>query len=93
MYVERILEEMLFDYVMKRMTEEEQKQISSSWDILKHLEGNPDDEEDIQYRVYRLLKDRVNWDRLLHQIRDALPESEKEEDTDDDDEEDNEDKD
>ena len=92
MYVERILEEMLFDYVMKRMTEEEQKEINSSWDILKHLEGNPDDDEDIQYRVYRLLKDRVNWDRLLHQIRDALPESEDEPESSSD-EEDNEDKD
>ena len=93
MFVERILEELLFDYVMKKMTEEEQKEINSSWDIFKHLEKNPDDEEDIQYRVYRLLRDRINWDRLLYHIREALPESEAEPESSSDEDEDNEDKD
>ena len=92
-YVETVLEELLYDYVMKRMTQEEQRQISSSWDILKHLEQNPDEEEDIQYRIFRLVQDKVNWSRLIHQIEATLEEEAIPESDDSESEEDNEDND
>lgn len=92
-YVETVLEELLYDYVMKRMTQEEQRQISSSWDILKHLEQNPDEEEDIQYRIFRLVQDKVNWSRLIHQIETTLEEEAIPESDDSESEEDNEDND
>ena len=87
--LDRVLEDLLLDYITCRLTEEEQRNLHSRSAIEGHLCIDEDAVEDIQNRIYELLMDDVNWNALIRRIHERLPEEDEEEDNESTEDEDN----
>lgn len=70
------LQDLLYDFVKARMSEEAQRMISSSAQILNTLDE--ESENEIKDELYRLLLQDVCWSQLVNRIHSTLPDLEDE---------------
>ena len=68
--------DLIYEFIKNRMTEEEQRRISSSVQVLQKLGDDEDSENEIKDELYRVLLNEVNWSNLIQRIHYELPEEE-----------------
>jgi len=75
--MESTIADVLYDYAMNRLTEEQIKRIYSANDILQTIED--DDEEEIKEEIWNIVKHSLHWKSLIEMIRTTIEEDEEEE--------------
>jgi hypothetical protein len=85
MNIQQRFEEHLYDFIITFLNKEDQKQITNGRDIMKHLEENPDAEDNIKEQMWEALCREVKFSNVIRRIQDRLEdeessESEEEED-------------
>jgi hypothetical protein len=75
--MESTIADVLYDYAMNRLTEEQIKRIYSANDILRTIED--DDEEEIKEEIWNIVKHSLHWKSLIEMIRTTIEEDEEEE--------------
>jgi len=73
------LQDLLYDFVMERLTKLEQKKLYCSSDILKKLDE--ESEEEIKTELYNRFLDRVRWNDLIRDIQSNFHEEEESEES------------
>jgi hypothetical protein len=67
------IEETLFDYIISCLTNNEAKNIHCGNDILNSLSN--DAEEDIKHRAWELIKQELNYKKVVEKVQDWLKEN------------------
>lgn len=71
------LEELIYKFLSKTLTDEEKRSLSSGWDAEKHIDEQS--EEEMKAEIFYYVKCRVHWASILSKLQD---EAEAEESTD-----------
>ena len=78
-----ILEEMLYKFLSRQLTDAEKKSLYCGWDAEKHIDEET--EEELKEQVYLFVKSQVLWARILVRLRDEAGDDEEEEEDQEDD--------
>jgi hypothetical protein len=70
------LQDLLYEFVKERMTEEEQRSLTTSATILNKLDE--ESEEELKTELFHRLLKYINWSVLIRHIHASLPEQEDE---------------
>lgn len=69
-YIRSEAEDYIFGFLAKILTKDERKEVHVGADVLRHLEDNPDCEEDVKDQVWRMLKYELNFNSILERLQD-----------------------
>jgi len=72
------VEEQVYNFLIKTLSEEEQKQIYCGKDILRKIEENPDAESDLKDYVWDLMTKRLRYFYIIERIKEQFQEEENE---------------
>lgn len=73
------VEEQVYNFLIKTLSEEEQKQICCGKDILRKIEENPDAESDLKDYVWDLMTKRLRYYYIIERIKEQFQEEEENE--------------
>lgn len=73
------VEEAILEFLIKTLSDEDLKQITSKTDILIELENNPDAESDLKELVWELMKPKIRYWKIIDEIRERYAEEDSEE--------------
>jgi hypothetical protein len=71
------LEELMYSFLSKRLTDREKRELGSKYDVERHIDEET--EEEMRWEIYQFVKDRVFWTSLLGRLHQEVAD---EEDTD-----------
>lgn len=72
------LQDLLFHFVTNMLTENQQRKLNCSRDILEKIDEESEDE--IKTELYNILLGNVNWSQLIRDIQNQLPEEQESDD-------------
>ena len=75
------LEELIYKFLSKTLTDEEKRYLSSGWDAEKHIDEQS--EEEMKSEIFYFVKCRVHWASIIAKLQDeaAAEDSTDEEET------------
>ena len=62
------LEELIYKFLSKTLTDEEKRYLSSGWDAEKHIDEQS--EEEMRNEIFYFVKCRVHWASILSKLHD-----------------------
>lgn len=77
----RYLEEMIYKFLSRTLTDAEKKVLYSGYDAEKHIDEET--EEELKEQIYQYVKSSVVWSSILARLRNEVEDDEEEEDDED----------
>ena len=74
------LEYLIHKFLTHRLTDAEKKELSSGWDVERHIDEEA--EEEIKEQLYLFVKSSVLWQSIIRKLQDEVVEDEDEEEED-----------
>lgn len=68
----RYLEEMLYKFLSRSLTDPEKKVLFSGWDAEKHIDEET--EEELKEQIYSYVKSNLGWASILARLRNEVQE-------------------
>jgi hypothetical protein len=76
------LEDMIVQFLEKKLTDDEKKQIHSAYDCEKEIDE--ESEEEMRYELYKYVLNNIRWWKVIDRIKQGLEESEDEDESEED---------
>ena len=68
------LEELIYKFLSKTLTDDEKRSLSSSWDAEKHIDEQT--EEEMRNEIFYFVKTRVYWSTIIAKLQDEAEDPE-----------------
>lgn len=68
------LEELIYKFLSKTLTDEEKRCLSSGWDAEKHIDEQT--EEEMRNEIFYFVKTRVYWSTIIAKLQDEAEDPE-----------------
>lgn len=68
------LEELIYKFLSKTLTDDEKRYLSSGWDAEKHIDEET--EYELKTELFYFLKSRIVWSGILQKLQDEVEEEE-----------------
>lgn len=71
------LEELLYKFLTRRLTNAEKKALTSGWDVEEHIDEET--EHELKEQIYASVKSYVRWSSIIRRLQDEVEDEDEEE--------------
>lgn len=73
----RFLEDMLYKFLTRRLTNAEKKALTSGWDVEEHIDEET--EHELKEQLFTYVKSSVLWSSIIRKLQDEVEEEDEDE--------------